>query len=269
MSSIIYAIVFQGEILDGFQPISVKAHMAKLLKADAAKMQALFSGKPIVIKRTTDKTEAAKYTNALKRVGADIKVKGIKGKPRPGSTPTAAPNTTSARKGEDQAASRQAASASPANTGKAQGTPDISGISLAPNEGNLVEPSPQAAPPEIDLSGMTLAENDGTPLVAPKPREQAQIDLSEYSVADNDGSPLVEPKAAPAPAIEVPDFGLDEPGAVLETIKEDKKLLNPNTMGMTLAMAGADLLEPEERKARPPPPAPDITKIHLVPNFDP
>ncbi len=270
MSSIIYAIVFQGEILDGFQPISVKAHMAKLLKADASKMQALFSGKPIVIKRTTDKTEAAKYTNALKKIGANIKVKGIKGKPpaRPAAAKPAAPQAT---RTPAQAASEGEKTATDTANIKsdAQSAPDISAISLAPNEGNLVEPSPEPPAPDIDLSALSLAENDGTPLIEAKPFEEAQIDLSEYSVADNDGTPLIKPKDTPALVIEVPDFGLDEPGAVLETIKEEKKLLNPNTMGMTLAMAGADLLEPEEKKSAPPPPTPDTSNIHLVPNFDP
>ena len=40
-----YVVVFNGEVLEGFQPVSVKAHMAKMLKADATKMTALFSGK--------------------------------------------------------------------------------------------------------------------------------------------------------------------------------------------------------------------------------
>ena len=68
--------------------------------------------------------------------------------------------------------------------------------------------------------------------------------------------------------VEVPDFGLDEPGAILETIQEEKKLLNPNTMGMTLAMTGSDLIDEDEKDQGPPPVAPDTSKINLVPVFD-
>lgn len=229
MSSIVYAIVFKGEILEGFQPISVKAHLAKLLKADADRMKALFSGKQVVIKRTADKAEAAKYSHALKKVGADIKVKGIKvdtpaPKPtKPAAIPAAAPAATSTggQTPED-----------------APVVPDISGIGLAPNEGNIVEPAPEPPPPNIDVSGIEIAENDGTPLIEPAPVEVVEIDLSEYSVTENDGAPLVEPSHETVPAIDVPDFGLDEPGAMLETIKEEKELLNPSTAGMTIAMAG-------------------------------
>lgn len=77
MSSIVYAIVFRVAMLEGFQPISVKAHIAKSLKADGDRRKMLFYGKQVVVKNTTDKAEAAKYTNALKKIGADIKVKGI------------------------------------------------------------------------------------------------------------------------------------------------------------------------------------------------
>ncbi|MDG2072550.1 MAG: hypothetical protein P8J55_12710 [Pseudomonadales bacterium] len=82
MSSIVYAIVFRVAILEGFQPISVKAHIAKSLKADGDRRKMLFYGKQVVVKKTTDKAEAAKYTNALKKIGADIKVKGIKAEAR-------------------------------------------------------------------------------------------------------------------------------------------------------------------------------------------
>ena len=38
MGNVIYAIAFKGEIVEGFKPISVEAHIAKLLKADVDKM---------------------------------------------------------------------------------------------------------------------------------------------------------------------------------------------------------------------------------------
>ncbi len=241
-----YAIVFQGEIVEGFQPISVKAHMAQLLKVDAEKMASLFSGKQIVIKRTTDKNEAAKYGGALKKIGADVKVRIIKG----------------------EAAPAKPADAKPADAKPADSIPEIdtSHLSLLPNEGNIVEPSAPVAPPELDLSALQVAENNGAPLVEAKIQERRELDLSEYTVAENDGSPIVEPSTEIAPTIEVPDFGLDEPGALLETLKEEKELLNPNTMGITLAMAGSDLLEPDEKDQKPPPKAPDISSINLAPN---
>ena len=65
MSGETYAIVFKGEIVEGFVPETVKAQLAKLLKADVKKAAALFSGKQIVLKKTTDRAEAAKYLESL------------------------------------------------------------------------------------------------------------------------------------------------------------------------------------------------------------
>jgi len=251
MSSVIYAIVFKGEIIEGFQPISVKAHMAKLLRADGDKMKALFSGKQIVIKRTADKQEAAKYGGALKKIGADVKVRIIK---------TDAPSAQKAPQPAEKELAPQ--------TAEKTATVDTSGISLAPNEGYIIEPSTPPPAPDVDISGISVAENDGTPLIEATEQERANLDLSEYSIRENDGSPLVEASDEEVPVIEVPDFGLDEPGAVLETLPDERESLNPNTMGMTLAMAGSDMLEPEERDQEPVPEAPDTSAINLVPNFD-
>jgi hypothetical protein len=115
---------------------------------------------------------------------------------------------------------------------------------------------------------MSVAENDGTFLAEPADTEYLDLDLSEYSVQDNDGSPLVEASKDEAPTIDAPDFGLDKPGAVLETIPDDRELLNPDTKGMSLAATGSDLLDPEEKGQEPPPKAPDTSGFKLVPNLD-
>ena len=263
MSGETYAIVFNGGIVEGFAADTVKAQLAKLLKTDAKKTAALFSGKQIILKKTTDRAEAAKYGKALKKVGADVKIRIIK------AGATAAPAKPAAALSKPAAAPPKPAAALAAETPPEPEAPviDSSGISLAPNEGDLFDPVPRAVIPEIDLSSFSVAENDDRPLVEPSAEVIVELDLSEFSVKDNDGTALVEHEDEVIPAIEVPDFGLDEPGAVLETLQEEKELLNPSTIGMTLAIAGAELLE-DEPPPPPPPRAPDTSKINLVPNFD-
>ncbi|HKI73659.1 MAG TPA: hypothetical protein VJ998_03400, partial [Pseudomonadales bacterium] len=208
------------------------------------KMATLFSGKQVVLKRTASKEEAIKYGTALKKVGADVKVKAMQVE-TPATPKQAAPTAQRA----------------PATTAD-------SGLSLAPNTGNLVEPAPPKPAPQIDLSGIELAENDDSPLAAPKPHEVIEIDLSEYSVSEMDDTPLATP-APSAPRMEAPDFGLDEPGAVLETLKEEKEEVHPDISSLSLAEVGTDLIKESEKPAAPPPKAPDTSSIHLVPNFDP
>ncbi len=289
MATDTYAIVFKGETLPGFDQGVVQAQLSKMLKIDAKKAAALFSGKQIVLKKTADKQIAAKYGKALKQAGADVKVRIVKAEaaaPTPQSTPKpAAPvfekaeapvfqpadDAPAFEKADPEPAAPAPAAAPPPPEPAGEAAPaaiDTSGISLAPNEGNIVEPSPEVPAPDLDLSGISVAENDGTPLVEPSEEVIVEMDLSEFSVSENDGSPLVEASQEEIPEVDVPDFGLDEPGAILETIQEEKELLNPNTVGMTLAMTGSDLIEEDEKPPAPPPVAPDTSKINLVPNFD-
>lgn len=299
MSTDTYAIVFRGETVEGFDAAAVQAQLAKLLKLDANKAQALFSGKQIVLKKTTDKMEAAKYGKALKKVGADVKVRVIKGDDAPAekakssrrrAKPAAEKAAAPAFQAADDAPAFQAADDAPtfakADPEPAPASPpapaaepeqtadeeapvvDTSGITLAPNEGDLFDPEPEAEALELNLSEYEVAELDDTPLVEPAEEVVVELDLSEFTVSENDGEPLVEPSDEVVPEVEAPDFGLDEPGAVLETLQEEKELLNPNTMGMTIAAAGEDLIDEIDKPPAPAPSVPDTSDIHLVPNFD-
>ncbi|WP_198264155.1 hypothetical protein [sulfur-oxidizing endosymbiont of Gigantopelta aegis] len=76
-----YNLIFQGKIIDGASLDEVKDNVARLFKADAAKTAALFSGKPIVIKKNLDTEAAKKYLTVLKKAGAiakAVKVKAVK-----------------------------------------------------------------------------------------------------------------------------------------------------------------------------------------------
>ena len=68
-----YNLIFQGKIIDGASLAEVKKNVAQLFKADAAKTAALFSGKPIVIKKNLDTESAKKYIAVLKKAGAVVK----------------------------------------------------------------------------------------------------------------------------------------------------------------------------------------------------
>jgi len=170
MADVTYAIVFSGKIVEGFQVISVNAHLAKMLKTSPEKIQTPFPGKTSAMKPAADKAEAAKYDKALKKVGADVRVKIIRSDASAAATPI-----------------------------------DTSNLSLVPNEGNIVEPAPPTPAPKLDLSNMSILENDGTPLVTPKEAVKVDIDVSSFSVEENDGAPLIEPKADTAPKVEAPD----------------------------------------------------------------
>ena len=302
MSGEIYAIVFKGAIVEGFTADAVKSQLAKLLKTDIEKTAALFSGKQIVLKKTTDRAEATRYGKALRKVGADVGIRVVKAASRntghvpafhtadqpptqqltaealssevsvselPESERTASKSAAS----KSAAAERAAAERAVAERAVAERAVsevlvvDTSGITLALNEGDLFDPVPKVASPEIDLSRLSVAENDGTPLVEPADPIVITMDLSEFSIKDNDGTALVEHPDQHISKVVVPDFSLDAPGALLETLPKEKARLHPSTTGITLAIAGAALLANESPQP-PAPAAPDTSNINLAPNID-
>ena len=63
MSQETYAIIFDGEIVEGFTVETVKAQLEKLPKVDINKASALFFGKQIVLKKVTDRAAAKNTAN--------------------------------------------------------------------------------------------------------------------------------------------------------------------------------------------------------------
>ena len=217
MSSEIYVILFEGKVIDGHEPTAVQSQLAGLLKIDSKKAKELFSGKRILLKRTSDKAEALKYGKVLKQVGADIKIKVI-------SASAESQSDSLATEGEKISLANNQPETAEASKIEAE---DNSSMTLAPNVGDLFDPIPETQSPSFDLSGYTVLDNDGSFLVDPPEAVKVDLDLSSYAVAENDGSYLYQNKETIAYEISVPDFGLAEPGSVLETIQEDKQTLNP------------------------------------------
>jgi hypothetical protein len=69
-----YRIVFQGGIATGQEPAQVKHRLAKLLHTDGARVGALFSGRPVTLKRDLGPGAAARYRKALEDTGAVVEV---------------------------------------------------------------------------------------------------------------------------------------------------------------------------------------------------
>lgn len=72
MSEPRYSIMFAGEVLPDFTLDTVKANLASLFKIDLDKIEALFSGQPVPLKRNLESAEADKYLAALQRAGAKV-----------------------------------------------------------------------------------------------------------------------------------------------------------------------------------------------------
>src|SRR6187431_1959690 len=74
MSAPQFDIIFRGDIVFGHQLAEVKLKLQQLFKADAAKIDSLFSGRPVPLKRNMDEATAQKYRDALIKAGAMVEI---------------------------------------------------------------------------------------------------------------------------------------------------------------------------------------------------
>ncbi len=67
-----YKIVFAGELMPAAALDAVKDNLARLFKSDLAKIDGLFTGSPVALKRDLSDAEADKYVAALQNAGAKV-----------------------------------------------------------------------------------------------------------------------------------------------------------------------------------------------------
>lgn len=254
MSTPEFDIIFRGDIVFGHQLADVKTRLQQLFKVDAAKVDALFTGRPVPLKRNLDEATANKYRDVLLKAGAMVDV-----------IPTdKAPATTPARPARTEittAATAEAPAKAPAPTEwtlapvgtylispLARPTPtplniDVSNISLRPVGGNLLDASevhsveaPSTIAPDFDLAAL------GANLV--EPEEKMELPLVEFDVADWEiaeaGSDLLKPEEHPQVTpvvIDVSQFNLAPAGSDLGQLKPAVKAVVPDISGLSLADA--------------------------------
>lgn len=73
MSDPRYKIVFDGQLMPDMNLETVKENLARLFKSEQSKIDALFSGSPVALKRDLAEAEADKYLAALHKAGARVR----------------------------------------------------------------------------------------------------------------------------------------------------------------------------------------------------
>ncbi len=192
-----FQVVFRGEIT-GDQPVEVvKQQLANLFRMPPERVEALFSGKPVVVKKNIDETTARKLEQAFLRAGASCEVRA----PAAPATPEAGADNApaaSAEPAEDRNAT-QPGTEPPKRTGgsiAAAGDPNrtlvdlaipdsFEGLAIDTSDAPLATPREQPAP-EIDTGGLSLAGDDAGPLSERKPPPPADIDTSGLSMESLD-----------------------------------------------------------------------------------
>lgn len=248
MSLETYDVYFSGTLLKTTDPVEVKRKIGAMFKLEGDKLERLFSGKPIPIKRGIDMDQAIRFRVAFRDAGAlvDIVPSGQPA-PDPAARPVPKP--------------RPAAPLAPApqKPTPSETTPNSSGLSLA--DGPLPPPAePEVNPipvPDLDLSapkGFNLS--DCAPQVEPAP-------LPDISAMDLDkAGVIIDETPDPEPLeIDTEALMLDAPGTTLiETEEVPSPQIDTDELSMSAPNEGS--LEAYQKPVEPTP-LPDIDHLHL------
>lgn len=229
-----YSIFFRGEAAEGAELDQVKLQFSKLFKADDAKLNQLFSGKVIPLKRNLAPEEAAKFQQLFKKTGAKIYLKEDVLTPSPEVQATT-PQPIEVKQDSNTKAVEKSVTA----------TPDKSSLDNAEVFDDVPYQKPTLKAVDMnsihfDLSptGCDLLDDaDKHPFI------DADLDLSDISLAEAGGL-LVTPDSTPPPA--APDTHLMSLAAAGETLghASDKAATpSPDTSHLSMAGAGENLQE--------------------------
>ncbi|MEX1034083.1 MAG: hypothetical protein WDZ30_12030 [Cellvibrionaceae bacterium] len=235
MTEPLFDIVFRGDIVMGQNIQDVKGRLGQLFKVDAAKVEALFAGGVVALKRDLDKSTAEKYKAVLTKAGAQVQIRPAEGPKSAAPTPVPA--------ARNQSVSTDAESSDP-DSGT-QAPPAGGDFTLAPAGSNLLSPSEvrQIQALDLDLSGISI-----------KPLEGDLLDESEKTkpVAPDD--------------VQVGDYQVAAAGTdLLDGFQKEELPLAEIDVDFDLAEVGADLLAPADRSKQPPVEV-DISHLEVLPN---
>ncbi|HQQ64267.1 MAG TPA: hypothetical protein PLF22_11940 [Pseudomonadales bacterium] len=253
MADELFNVVFRGDIVPGQSLPEVKQRFAQLFKLDAAKTDAYFTGKPVVLKKECDRATADKFKQALQQAGVLVDIKSVA--PAPVSAPS---------QSVPQAApvAPQSSPAAVAATPAPAPVASEASWSLSARGSVLIKPEEVVTPEPVKVSTDHIAVVKRNPFAsdAEAPLEPARdvapppLDLSAYAVGKA-GEPLVEYQEFVPLDIDLSAITLDHPGASL--LREDEIMpvmdIELDLSDFALAPPGGDLGQIAPPPAPPPP----------------
>ena len=258
MSEELFDLVFSGQLAPGAELAQAKKNIQTLFRIDESKVEILFSGKTVTLKKSLTLDVGTKYRVAMKKAGVQANLvesqtdPAIKEAPKDAVKPSAEPKATQA----PAQSSSQSKPAPPAtNVSDGDWSSDL-GAQPVKTE----VPREEIHAPDFGLSAEgedLLREDEKTH------QDAADIDVSAMSVAPQEGN-LVDPEELELPAfveITIPEVDLAPVGESLLKDGERKKVepVNVDVSNLSVSEVGGKL-SPD---APEPPPAPDVSHISL------
>ncbi|BCD96906.1 hypothetical protein [Marinagarivorans cellulosilyticus] len=258
MESEKFDLVFSGQVLPRQDVAVVKANMAALFKVSANQIEALFSGKAVVLKRNIDLAAANRYRVAIKKAGARVDMV------KAGSAGAAPVKAEKVEKAQALQSEQNSQASSPVQPEPASTAPQKAALALEAVGTHLsdkqAEPVAVVAAPDFEVfeaGSDLLLDGERAGFVA------KDVDTSGLSVRDGGGNLLDEGEwMADLPVI-VADLDADLLPPGVDLINEnERKLVKPAPIAeldVELAPVGTRL----EAEKRPAPQAPNVDHIQL------
>ena len=183
MSEQHFEVVFRGDVEPGRSVMDVKEGLAKLFKADPARIEQMFSGKPVVIKGNLDEETALHYQSSLQKVGAVVEIRS--------NQPAGSAAQNSNIQGEDpQDDSLEDKNSSQSDTPNSQESDPLEDFDfdfdVAPVGADVLPDGhkKEFVPADVDTSHLTVSETGSDVLEKKDQRsyEDRDVDTSHLSV---------------------------------------------------------------------------------------
>ena len=78
MQETLYKLIFEAKLQPGFKEKIVKKNLQALFKADKQKMQRLFSGEPVIVRKNLPEDKIRDYEKAMVKAGARCRIISVK-----------------------------------------------------------------------------------------------------------------------------------------------------------------------------------------------
>lgn len=209
-----YDLIFKGELQKNADLKRTKLNLMHLFKINQAKVETLFTGKPIILKRNLDAHTANKYRVALKKAGAVIslrkseKAAPVKTKPQaPESNDSPAAHVSLAPVGSPLLNEKEKHK-TPSVT-----VPDLNHLNLKQAHGNLLEAHEYQRPEKTAIAARDFSvAPTGSDLLRAEERQKQEakaIKTEHLSIAEA-GVRLGEKKVEAARNIDLSGISLTE-----------------------------------------------------------
>lgn len=169
----LFNVIFRGDIAPGHSLAKVRECLRDHFKLDDARVDQLFSGRPVIVKKNLDHSRASQFRDLLADMGALAQLRSVEG-------------SSDVRIPASPAMPAGTASLSPAHTPPADVREPLAGVTVEPPGADVLKPQERRPPVQRDIVVDHLSvDRPGADVLQPHERKREvvlNLDLSHLAV---------------------------------------------------------------------------------------